>query len=229
MGYGYKNLFPIMGEGLPDGAGVVTSSPTSPVRADSYDPEGDTFSYETKTKNLGKLEAFARELAENISIPSAVKAIEPSGGAFLRLSRNAGGWHVITVTGDPYFRAIIYETVSSLLSTNQALQQLSAVEYKSIRIYLSFSTVYGRAQTAKPRTTNTNANMVFINFVHQHVDGKWQLAMPGKTPKGDDTVLLNLIGAIMLARDAIKNADPAESGDAKRLRLSPAFLWPVGR
>lgn len=229
MGNGYEDLFPIMGEGLPGGVGVVTSSPTSPVRANSYDPEGDAFSYETKTKNLGKLEEFARELAENISIPSAVKAIEPSGGAFLRLSRNAGGWHVITVTGDPYFRAIIYETVSSLLSTSQALQLLSAVEYGSIRIYLSFSTVYGRAQTTNPRTTNTNANMVFINFAHKHVDAKWQLAMPGRTPKGDDTVLLNLIGVGKLAMDAIRNADPAESGDAKRLRLSPAFLWPVGR
>ncbi len=223
----YSDLFPQQGPAMPKGS--ETESGQTLRGSESHDPEADGFSFDHKAKNISRLERFAKELSQHISIPSALKDLEPSGKAFLRFSRKDDSWSIVSVTGDPYYRALLYEVLSNLSRHSHAFHLLSESEYDSVRIYLSFSTASSLDQTVKPLETKTDANKVYIAFTHQEAGAAWQMAAPQFDDEGRASVGLNILGVGLMAYKAIKNDDPSEDIEAKKLRLSPAFSRPIGR
>ncbi len=223
----YSDLFPQQGPTLPEGSEAEYGSTMS--GSESHDPEADGFSFDHKAKNISRLERFAKELSQHISIPSALKDLEPSGKAFLRFSRKDDSWSIVSVSGDPYYRALLYEVLSNLSRHSHAFHLLSESDYDSVRIYLSFSTSSSLDQTVKPLETKTDANKVYIAFTHQEAGAAWQMAAPQVDDEGRASVGLNILGVGLMAYKAIKNDDPSEDIEAKKLRLSPAFSRPIGR
>jgi hypothetical protein len=197
--------------------------------ARSYDPESDRYSYDDKARNMARLNGFARELSERISVPSAIKELEPSGKAFLRFSRKKDGWRIVAVDGDPYYRALIFEVMDKLSKQSQAYHLLDETDYDSVRIYFSFRTASSLDLTVKPVETKTDANKVFIDITYKEAGAAWNVAMPQINERGETTVGVNLLGVGMVAYNAVKHDKPSEDIEARKLRLSPAFARPFGR
>jgi hypothetical protein len=195
----------------------------------SYDPESDRYSYDDKARNMARLNGFARELSERISVPSALKELEPSGKAFLRFSRKKDGWRIVAVDGDPYYRALIFEVMDKLSKQSQAYHLLAETDYDSVRIYFTFRTASSLDQTVKPVETKTDANKVFIDMTYQEAGAAWKMAMPQINERGEATVGVNLVGVGIVAYNAVKHDEPSEDIEARKLRLSPAFARPFGR
>ena len=224
----YSDLFPQYSGGALDQVGVGSES-GGLEGAGSYDPEGDGFSFDDRARNLARLEGFARELSERISVPGALKELEPSGKAFLRYSRKKDGWKIAAVNGDPYYRALLYEVMDRLSKNSQAYHLLTETDYDSVRIYFSFRTASSLDQTVKPLVTKTDTNKVYIEITYQEAGAAWKIAMPQTDDRGNTKVGVDLLGVGLMAYKAVKNDDPGEDIEARKLRLSPAFARPIGR
>ncbi len=160
-----------------------------------------------------------------------LKQVEGKGKAFLRLSREGGIWRIKQVAGDPYFRVLLFDTVSELDPAGFPLLILSDVEYPTIRIYLSFETASPLDQTFKPILVSSESNKIRIRHAQVDVDAKWNVLAPIHDTKGatNDKVALNLLGVGALIFDALKAQPPGDDADLRRLRLSPAFIRPIGK
>jgi len=214
----YADLLP--GPGWRPG---VTAPATGPGSA------GDHPSFAVEARNISKLSGFAKDLAERIVIPAAVRKLAPSGKAAARFARTPDGWHVIRAAGDPYYRALLFDALSTLSATSFALAQLDPSDYRVIDVTLTFATVSPLDQTQRPVTTSTHANAVTLAYTSAASAAVWNLAMPIDNKEGDDMVIPNLLGMGMLAADALAADNPLDDHEVKRLRLSPAFLKPIGR
>ncbi len=222
----YEDLFPSYAAS-PAHTPATAEATDSP--AGTFDPEGDAIPVAEQNRNLNELETFARGLAERLSIPDSVKALTPRGRATLRLERRATGWHVAAVTGEPYYRSILFETLAALPPRGYLFTLLDATTYQSVRIAFTLTPVSSLDTMAKPVSVSTRSNQVLLAVTHKHVDDKWQLLGAIDNAEGDDAVGANLIGVGQLLWDRFHQSDPAEDLDAKRLRLSPAFVRPIGR
>ncbi len=226
--YAYSDLFPQGQSQAVETSGRVDSRDGT-QGASYYDPESDQFSFDDKTRNMARLNGFAREVSERISVPGALKELEPFGKAFLRFSRKEDGWRIVSVNGDPYYRALLYEVMDKLSRNSQAYHLLSETDYDSVRIYFSFRTASSLDQTVKPIETKTDANKVYIDITYQVAGAAWHMAMPQTNERGETKVGLNLVGVGMMAYKAVMNDAPGEDTEARKLRLSPAFARPIGR
>lgn len=221
----YEDLFPQRGE-LPDHPANQpdeTAAKSVPMRV--YDPENNV-PFETKARQLPKLQVFAKELAQQISIPPALLKITRAGTARLRFGRDAAKpWHVSEAQGDQYLRALLFEILNSLSPRDHGLLTLAESEYESVRIVFSFRVLDIVDQTAQPLDIQIDGNQIFLTITRQDVNDNWHAltSSPAGTPAA------NLLGiAIILAKPYIEN-DPHKDPDIRRLKASPAFIRPIGR
>jgi hypothetical protein len=222
----YDQLFPKAGIDYPVAGVESPGEPDTSVRGlPSFDPENDGIPFATKTRHLSKLTVFAKDLAGLIAVPPALQKLEPSGSARVRFSRKSGEWQVTEAAGDPYFRALLYETLDALSPQTYGLVMLAATEFESVRVHFEFRTISVVDQTTKPIDVTIDGNKIFIVMTRQDADPKWQMLTA--SPAGLPAVNLLGIGWV-LARPYIE-ADPNADIEVKRLRLSPAFIRPIGR
>lgn len=223
----YDQLFPKAGIDYPIGEGNdIAAQPTGrSARGAGFDPEDD-ISFAARVRHLSKLTTFARDLAELVSIPSALRQIQSRGTVRLRFSRqNDKTWSVTEATGDPYFRALLYEALTSLSPNTYSLVMLSASDLESVRVVFEYRTISSVDRTAKPVDVRVDGNKIFIVVTHHEIDPKWQ--MLAVTPTGMPAV--NLIGVGMVLAKPYLEKDPHTDIDIQKLRLSPAFIQPIGR
>lgn len=153
----YDQLFPKAGIDYPI-AEAPRGSETKVQGLPSFDPENDAIPYATKTRELSKLTVFAKDLAGFIAVPPALRKLEPSGAARARLSRKGNKWNVTEAAGDPYFRALLYETLAGLSPETYGLVMLAATEFESVRVHFEFRTISVVDQTTKPIDVTIDGN-----------------------------------------------------------------------
>jgi len=188
------------------------------------------YSRETKFRNLSKLESVAREIAQYISIPSSVLELQPSGSAILTFKKeNYGSWEISGVTGDSYYRALLYESIASIPNRSPIIAFLNASEYDRIRIELIVRTISELDTETKPLVTTTDANRIFIAINSRRVDPKWRFLMPIDNDNRNDAVLPDIAGIGSFLINSIRKIEPEEDPAARRLRNSPAFTRPISR
>ncbi len=223
---GYSDLFPSAAESL---AFAERSEAAQTGVASSFDSEGDAYPNATQFKNLAHLGQFASALGSRLSIPDGLKLHSPRGRAFVRLSRKADGWHVMDVSGDSFYRALLYEILDSQPPRGYLYRLLDGIDYPTLRIYFSLAPVWANDETAQPLVTRTSSNKVFLDFTHVHVDVKWQMLMAFNNPIGNASVVPNLVGIGRFFWSKATETDSTNDLDVKKLRLSPAFSRPIGR
>jgi hypothetical protein len=221
----YDQLFP---KGEQDNARLRSDLPEISERnirnSSSFDPENEGFSDSTKIRNFSKLSLFSRDLADLIFIPSAVAHLEPKGSVKARYSRNGKIWHVSQTVGDPYYRAILYETLNALSSQNYGVINLASSEFDSVRIFFDFRTISVSDQTTKPLDIKIDGNKIHIHVTYQSADPKWKMLTV--SPVGQPA--LNLLGLGLVLVEPYLGTDPMVDPEVIRLRSSPAFRSPIG-
>lgn len=222
----YGDLFPSVAEGV---ASTERADAARDAAAASFDPEGDAYSRETQLRSLARLDQFAAALGGQISIPDGLKKMSPSGSAYVRLTKTAEGWKVINVSGDPYYRALLFEVLASQPPQGYLFQLLDDTDYPTVRVFFSLVPVWVGDETAQPMIARTASNKVFLDFTHKYVDEKWQMAAAWNNPVGAGVLGVNFIGVGSYLWAKAHETDGSDDVDVKRLRLSPAFIRSIGR
>lgn len=182
-----------------------------------------------QARHASKLIAFANELAEIISIPSALVKIEPEGSAKLFFSRSGEAqWKTTKAKGDPYFRALLYETLNKLSPNLHGLVMLSAAELDSVEIIFQFRTFSFNDSGIKPVALRIDGDKIFITMTQIKASSKWQLLNASKDSTGRDIVSVDLIGLGLNLANGANEEDPYQDHELQTLRLSPAYIKPIG-
>ena len=185
--------------------------------AGAADPDGenDSTSFSTKVRHISKIASFANELANHISIPTALQKLHPRGSARLCFSRiGSSRWKVSEWDGDPYFRALLYEAIDAISQKNIGLIRLSESELNSVRIMFEYRTTSVVDTSSKPLEMRLDGNRIYFTITHQSVDPKWQML----TVSPDGKPALDLIGVGTVLVTPLVEKDPRNDFDVQRLR-----------
>jgi len=222
----YDQIFPKAGDFAIASNNDAELKPDTGVNGlPGFDQENDSIPFAKKTRHLSKLTVFAKDLAEHITVPPALRKIEPSGTARARLNRKGGTWKVTEAAGDLYFRALLYETLDALRPETYGLVMLAATEFESVRVHFEFRTISVGDQTTKPIEVTIDGNKIFIVMTRPDADPKWQMLMA--SPAG--LPMVNLLGVGWVLAKPYLEPDPNADIEVRRLRLSLAFIQPIGR
>lgn len=219
----YADLFP-------KPAHESSDSPTkNSISIRSYDSENSNISVETHYERSRWLEQFAKELVERISIPRSMIRLVGKGDSYLRFTKKNEEWGIKRLSGNRYLRAVLFNTIDPITRESYLGKILDQIEYRSIRIYLTYSVYYAHDKSPKPLKVRIVGNKVLLDLAHLTQTPAWDIATPVDNENSDDGVALNLIGLGKMFVNMGSGKDAFDDIDAKRLRLSPGYLKPILR
>jgi hypothetical protein len=208
----YTQLLPSR---FPDGK--ISSSVNDPMRGAAEANE----EFAETSRDLSKLIIFGRDLADIIAVPSGLKEIQKNGSGRVQISRSGvAGWKVTRATGDSYVRALLYDTLAGM---DPKTYRSALGSGSDVSVIFSYQAVSVLDPAIDPVQVVVDGNRIYITETYLWIPPYWQMLSAG--PAGGLGV--NLIGVGMyLAKPFLdKDVDP----DFERLKLSPAFIRPLGK
>ncbi|MGE0174759.1 MAG: hypothetical protein AB7T49_18345 [Oligoflexales bacterium] len=186
----------------------------------------DNAPFADKVRHLSKLLVFGHDLANIVSVPSGLREMQKTGSARIKLSRQRSGpWTIAQATGNSYVRALLYDTIASLGSNTHALEMLSASDLDNVSISFSYRTVTQPDTTVEPIEVQVDGNRISIVETQIWIPPEWQMLAVG--PGG--SITLNLIGLGMYLAKPIMDNNSKPDFELEKLRMSPAFVKPIGK
>lgn len=207
----YKDLFPT-------GNSLTTSTASNFSASTSSNAAGDD-----DISILPALKAFAKQVENNLQIPDALASRFNTSAAELRLvQKSAGKFTIRKVTGDPYFRALLYERISELLESPINSLELSNSHIDRVTVALS----YRKVIVTNPQDAEVqiffSGNKITFDFTKYVVDERLTVLYGGP-----GTIAINPIAAALLVYHQFHKEDDRDNPDLSKLRLSPAFSTPI--
>ena len=200
-----------------------------------YFDENEKLSAEERIKDTGEVQLFGKELIEQISIPFSLKEIVRSGEASVTFERSSDGekWSPVSAYGDPYFRAVLYETLLNMSPLSYGLQILSRTEINSVKIYLTYRTKMSMDATRKPASVEVNGRKIFLTIEYaKDYDELSMFSVDEFGKHGEQPKVVPMINFLGIGMYAIKKAsedDLENDPELRKLRTSPAFVKPIGK
>lgn len=186
---------------------------------------------ETTTKVSGAVVKFAELVDAAVDVPQALRTHFASGKAQVFIKSQSDGAFVIKrASGEPYFRALLFDRIKELIETNGNTDELTHEGVDSVTVRLEFKKVIvrnGYAFHGHPfeiRVTGNDITLAYLDIVQ---DPKWAMFGVAQDEHGKKEYLFNILAPIAMLQQYL--SPPEMEGDMtlKNLRTSPAFVKPI--
>lgn len=200
-----------------------------------YFDENEKLSAEERIKDTGDIQLFAKELLEHISIPFSLKEIMPAGQAKASFERKSKDdpWIAVSAYGDSYFRAVLYDALSSMNPQSYGIHLLSRTDFNTIQVYLTYRTKTSMDATRNPVSVAVNGRKIFLTFENAKdldelmIFNVGEFNNPGKQSK--IVPMINWLGVAMYSMKKATVHEIYNDPELRKLRSSPAFVRPIGK
>ncbi len=193
----------------------------SAERRNGFDDESRSFSEESKFRNFASMTDLVKAIPEYVDVPNAVRAILSTAKLSVRMRKDSQGWRPVRIDGDPYLRAIFFESWLYLSKQSEFRRILDKIEYSSIRFEVNLTVLSSLALDDKPQS-RIQGNFIALDMqVKRSTAQEWKLLAAWQTA-GVAAFGLDVIGLAVYAYEAYKNRN-REDPILLRLQQSPAY------
>ncbi len=169
---------------------------------------------------------FAHEFSDWLTVPSSLKAIQGDGEARLSISRNGGHrWKISKLVGDDFTRALVFDAFSQLPALTNSLVRLSEEKVSQFELIFRYQDIESPDLDLPPPKIRVEHRKIFLTYQYPTSNPAWKLVTP--TPSGT-ALAINLLGIAQTIIQPYIEKDPYLDLEIRKLRVSPAFIKPIG-
>ncbi len=213
----YKNLLPQIE--------LTDLREKSSERRHGFDDEDRSFSEGTKLRNFASMTDLAKAILDYVEVPNALRDLLTSAKLSVRMQKDSKGWRPVRIDGDPYLRAIFYESWIYLSKGSEFRRVLENLSYSTVRFEVNLIVSSSLAIDEKPQS-KIQGNFIVLDLNLKRSTAKeWKL-LSAWLANGDPVFGLNVIGLALYVYDAYKSRN-RDDPILIRLQQSPAYKAPV--
>jgi hypothetical protein len=169
---------------------------------------------------------FAHEFSDWLTVPSSLKAIQGDGEARLSISRDGGHrWKIFKLVGDDFTRALVFDAFSELPPLTNSLLRLSEENVSQFELIFRYQVIESSNLDLPPPKVSVEHSRIFLTYQYPTSNPAWKLVTP--TPSGT-ALAINLLGIAQTIIQPYLEKDPYLDLEIRKLRVSPAYIKPIG-
>jgi hypothetical protein len=176
-----------------------------------------------------KLSTFGERFEEHFLLPQPLRQYTILAHAEAEVIRvqatdtQPAQWQVWTLRGEPYFRALLYESLVAFLPSATANESLK--EFQPSRFVVALN--YEKSRSNLPRDMEHSKQFFGMQFTlilrDFEVEEKWAIPQVSMQKPGTVFTGINLLGSLGLLAKKVAPVDPFKSSAMETLRRSPGF------
>lgn len=172
--------------------------------------------------NMPDVILVAREFMQHIEFPDELRKMFMSARGILRIKKQTDGhWAVHGLKGEPYLKALLFETYANISPDDIFWEMLDRLTYEELRLSFGFRVMPANDETVEEGMAYSHfGHRVEITRTFKVHSRKWQMLAV------DPSTALPALNVFGIAREAYMTAtdkDPSQTIGIVRLRLSPGY------